>query len=47
MSSAVNGARFACGTIVEQCRSSAAFDRIGDARLISRIGIAFGGNTSY
>jgi phenol hydroxylase P1 protein len=41
----VNGARFAYGTTVEQCLSFAAFDRIGNAQLISRIGIAFGGNT--
>jgi phenol/toluene 2-monooxygenase (NADH) P1/A1 len=41
----VNGARFAYGTTVEQCLSYAAFDRIGNAQLISRIGIAFGGNT--
>jgi phenol/toluene 2-monooxygenase (NADH) P1/A1 len=41
----VNGARFAYGTTVEQCLSYAAFDRIGNAQMISRIGIAFGGNT--
>jgi phenol hydroxylase P1 protein len=41
----VNGARFAYGTTVEQCLSYAAFDRVGNAQLISRIGIAFGGNT--
>jgi phenol hydroxylase P1 protein len=41
----VNGARFAYGTTIEQCLSYAAFDRIGNAQLISRIGIAFGGNT--
>ena len=41
----VNGGRFAYGTTIEQCLSYAAFDRIGNAQLISRIGIAFGGNT--
>ncbi|MGN6606087.1 MAG: phenol 2-monooxygenase [Jatrophihabitans sp.] len=41
----VNGARFAYGTTVEQCLSFAAFDRIGNAQLISRIGIALGENT--
>jgi phenol/toluene 2-monooxygenase (NADH) P1/A1 len=41
----VNGARFAYGTTIEQCLSYSAFDRIGNAQMISRIGIAFGGNT--
>lgn len=41
----VNGARYAYGTTLEQCLSYAAFDRIGNAQLISRIGIALGGNT--
>ena len=41
----VNGARFAYGTTVEQCLSYAAFDRVGNAQLISRIGIVFGGHT--
>ncbi len=41
----VDGARFAYGTTIEQCLSFAAFDRIGNAQLISRIGIALGGNT--
>jgi len=36
----VNGARFAYGTTVEQCLSYAAFDRVGNAQLLSRIGIA-------
>lgn len=41
----VNGARFAYGSTVEQCLSYAAFDRIGNAQMISRIGIAFAANT--
>lgn len=41
----INGARFAYGTTVEQCLSYAAFDRIGNAQILSRIGIAFAGNT--
>lgn len=41
----VAGARYAYGTTLEQCLSYAAFDRIGNAQLISRIGIALGGNT--
>jgi phenol hydroxylase P1 protein len=36
----VTGARFAYGTSVEQCLSFAAFDRIGNAQMISRIGIS-------
>ncbi|TVS86181.1 phenol 2-monooxygenase [Mycobacterium helveticum] len=35
-----NGARFAYGTSIEQCLSFAAFDRIGNAQLLSRIGLA-------
>lgn len=35
----VAGARFAYGTSVEQCLSYAAFDRIGNAQMISRVGI--------
>jgi len=42
----VNGARFAYGTTVEQCLSYAAFDRIGNAQLLSRVGIAAGGGTA-
>jgi phenol/toluene 2-monooxygenase (NADH) P1/A1 len=38
----VAGARFAHGTSVEQCCTFAAFDRIGNAQLLSRIGIALG-----
>lgn len=41
----VAGARFAYGSTIEQCMSYAAFDRIGNAQLISRIAIALGGNT--
>jgi phenol/toluene 2-monooxygenase (NADH) P1/A1 len=36
----VTGARFAYGTSVEQCLSYSAFDRIGNAQMLSRIGIA-------
>jgi phenol hydroxylase P1 protein len=36
----VNGARFAYGASVEQCLSYAAFDRIGLAQLLSRVGFA-------
>ena len=36
----VNGARFAYGTSIEQCCSFAAFDRIGNAQMLSRIGLA-------
>jgi phenol/toluene 2-monooxygenase (NADH) P1/A1 len=41
----VNGARFAYGTTVEQCLAYAAFDRIGLAQMLSRIGISLAGNT--
>lgn len=41
----VAGSRYSYGTTLEQCLSYAAFDRIGNAQLISRIGIALGGNT--
>ena len=36
------GARFAYGTSVEQCLSYAAFDRIGNAQMLSRVGLALG-----
>jgi phenol hydroxylase P1 protein len=36
----VTGARFAYGTAVEQCLSFAAFDRIGNAQMLSRVGIS-------
>jgi len=42
----VAGARFAYGTAVEQCLSYAAFDRIGAAQMISRIGIDLDGGTA-
>lgn len=41
----VAGSRYAYGTTVEQCLTYAAFDRIGNAQLLSRIGIALGDNT--
>ncbi len=40
-----DGARFADGTSVEQCCTFAAFDRIGNAQLLSTLGIALGGGT--
>jgi phenol hydroxylase P1 protein len=42
----VAGARFAYGTSVEQCCTFAAFDRIGNAQMLSRIGLAAGGGTA-
>lgn len=39
----VAGARFAYGTSLEQCCTFAAFDRIGNAQMLSRVGIALGG----
>jgi phenol/toluene 2-monooxygenase (NADH) P1/A1 len=41
----VAGARFAHGTSLEQCCTFAAFDRIGNAQLLSRVGIALGQGT--
>jgi phenol hydroxylase P1 protein len=41
----VTGARYAYGTALAQCLAYAGFDRIANAQLISRIGIAVGGNT--
>jgi len=38
----VAGARFAHGTSIEQCCTFAAFDRIGNAQMLSRVGIALG-----
>ena len=38
----VAGARFANGTSLEQCCTFAAFDRIGNAQMLSRVGIALG-----
>jgi phenol hydroxylase P1 protein len=42
----VTGARFAYGTSLEQCCTFAAFDRIGNAQMISRAGIALGAGTA-
>jgi phenol hydroxylase P1 protein len=42
----VAGARFAYGTSLEQCCTFAAFDRIGNAQMISRIGIVAGSGTA-
>jgi phenol hydroxylase P1 protein len=41
-----NGARFGWGTTITQCCAYAAFDRIGNAQILSRSGIAFGGGTA-
>lgn len=41
----VAGARFAYGTSIEQCCTFAAFDRIGNAQMLSRVGIAAGRGT--
>jgi phenol hydroxylase P1 protein len=41
----VGGARFAWGTPIAQCLSYAAFDRIGLAQMLSRIGISVAGGT--
>ncbi|WP_433273888.1 phenol 2-monooxygenase [Pseudonocardia xinjiangensis] len=38
----VAGARFAYGTSLEQCCTFAAFDRVGNAQMLSRVGIAMG-----
>lgn len=42
----VAGARFADGTSLEQCCTYAAFDRIGNAQMLSRVGIALAGGNS-
>jgi phenol hydroxylase P1 protein len=42
----VNGARFAYGTTVSQCLTYAAFDRIGNAQMLTRAGIALGGGSA-
>ena len=39
-------ARFGFGTTITQCAAYAAFDRIGNAQLISRLGIALDGGTA-
>ena len=38
--------RFGQGTSITQCAAFAAFDRIGNAQLLSRVGIALGGGTA-
>ena len=38
--------RFGWGTTTTQCFGYAAFDRIGNAQILSRVGIAFGGGTA-
>jgi phenol/toluene 2-monooxygenase (NADH) P1/A1 len=43
----VAGARFAYGTSLEQCCTFAAFDRIGNAQMLSRVGIALAGGTGH
>jgi phenol hydroxylase P1 protein len=42
----VAGARFAYGTSLEQCCTFAAFDRIGNAQMLSRVGIALAAGMS-
>lgn len=42
----INGARFSYGTTLEQCLTYAAFDRIGNAQMLSRVGIALGEGTT-
>lgn len=41
----VAGSRFAYGTSIEQCCSFAAFDRMGNAQILSRIGLSLGSGT--
>ncbi|WP_395696205.1 hypothetical protein [Nocardioides sp.] len=41
-----HAARFGWGTTITQCAAYAAFDRIGNAQLLSRAGISFGGGTA-
>jgi len=41
-----NGCRFGYGTSITQCLGYAAFDRIGNAQILSRAGISFGGGTA-
>ena len=38
----IEGSRFAYGTTIDQCCTYAAFDRIGNAQNLSRLGIVFG-----
>jgi phenol hydroxylase P1 protein len=42
----VNGARFAYGTTIEQCLTYAAFDRIGNAQMLTRVGISLAGGSA-
>jgi phenol hydroxylase P1 protein len=42
----VNGARFAYGTTISQCLTYAAFDRIGNAQMLTRAGIALGAGSA-
>lgn len=42
----VNGARFSYGTSIAQCLTYAAFDRIGNAQMLTRVGIAIGGGSA-
>lgn len=41
----VEGARFAWGTTIDQCVTYAAFDRIGNAQMLSRTGLVVGGGS--
>jgi phenol hydroxylase P1 protein len=41
----VNGCKFGYGTTITQCLSYAAFDRIGNAQVLSRVGISLAGGT--
>lgn len=41
-----HAARFGWGTSITQCAAYAAFDRIGNAQILSRAGISFGGGTA-
>ena len=41
-----NGCRFGYGTSITQCLGYAAFDRIGNAQMLSRAGIILGGGTA-
>ena len=39
-------ARYGWGTSITQCAAYASFDRIGNAQILSRVGISFGGGTA-
>jgi phenol hydroxylase P1 protein len=41
-----DAARFGMGTTITQCAAYAAFDRVGNAQLISRVGISLGGGSA-